>query len=433
MKTKLLAVFNDLKQLFDMHTELDIEGAAESIRKNINFGGMNIWILVCAIVIASLGLNVNSTAVIIGAMLISPLMGPIIGMGMAVGTDDIHLIRSSLKNFAIMVVISIVASTIFFLITPLDMQHPSELLARTNPTIYDVLIALVGGVAGALEISRKQKSTVISGVAIATALMPPLCTVGYGIANMNIKIAAGAFYLFFINSVFVALATFFVVKALAFPKVSHMDNKIQVRAKRWASVFLVLFIVPSVFSAVSVIRENNFNTSVEQFVTQSRNNLGGAVIYNYKTDTQEKPYHATLYIAGRSLSEGEVETLYEAAEKEYGISRYQLTFEMAIAGENRSELEKQVYSDLTGSIANLKEKIAQYESLELPYDQIDLEMKALYPQIDSISLARGKDKVFAVIRSKEGELPSELISQWLKIRLNCNDLELIFVRNIETD
>ena len=191
MNEKVKDFFRSLVSLSDY---VDLEGASASIRKNIYFKGPTVFILACAIIIASVGLNVNSIPVIIGAMLISPVMAPILGFGFSLGVQDMQLLKDSLRNFAVMVVISILASAIYFLLSPLNLEHPTELLARTNPTIYDVLIALFGGFAGILENSRKEKGTVLSGVAIATALMPPLCTVGYGISIGNLSYILGAFY-----------------------------------------------------------------------------------------------------------------------------------------------------------------------------------------------------------------------------------------------
>ena len=177
----------------------DESEAVKSIREGVEMKGATIWILIAAILLASLGLNVNSTAVIIGAMLISPLMGPIMGFGLALGTNDTVLLWRALKNLAVMVGISILSATLYFIVSPLAMEHPTELLARTRPTIYDVLIAFFGGLAGIVETSRKNRGTVLSGVAIATALMPPLCTVGYGLATLQGTYFFGALYLFFIN------------------------------------------------------------------------------------------------------------------------------------------------------------------------------------------------------------------------------------------
>ena len=207
-----------LRQYTQLREDTDYEATFDSISKSVVFRGVNVWVLFFAIIVASVGLNVNSTAVIIGAMLISPLMGPITGIGFAVGTFDEELMRKSLKNLAIMVFISLVASTLYFLISPIS-DARSELLARTQPTIFDVFIAFFGGLAGIVASSRKSQSiTVISGVAIATALMPPLCTAGFGIATGQIWYFFGAFYLFFINSFFIALATFLVVRLLRFPE-----------------------------------------------------------------------------------------------------------------------------------------------------------------------------------------------------------------------
>ena len=203
---------SDIKAITNISDHIDTDAATRSIRSNMAFRGPNVWILAFSIIIASVGLNVNSTAVIIGAMLISPLMGPIIGIGLGLGVNDTKLIRVGLKNLLVMVGISLMASFLYFLMTPLKLANPTELLSRTNPTIYDVIIALFGGAAGLLEISRKEKGTVLSGVAIATALMPPLCTAGYGLASGNISYFFGALMLFIINGVFIIIATYLMSK-----------------------------------------------------------------------------------------------------------------------------------------------------------------------------------------------------------------------------
>lgn len=415
-------IFEKFQYLFDIRGELDVDAAIASIKNNSNFQGMNIWILACAIVIASLGLNVNSTAVIIGAMLISPLMGPIIGMGLAVGINDLTLMRSALHNLAKMMLVSVAFSTLFFVLSPLNMQHPSELLARTNPTIYDVLIAFVGGLAGALETSRKEKGTVISGVAIATALMPPLCTVGYGLSILDFHIALGAFYLFFINCVFVAMATFLVVKFVGFPKTKHIDPKVARRASNLAWLLIAIFVVPSIISAISVIRENNFNNTADKFVESVRKNICESVIYEYKTDTHEKPYTVTLYIAGKRLSDADKETIYSAAEEVFDLGRHQILFETALAGVNDSEFEKQVYKDLSTNVADLQQKVCEYESQQLPYAQIRSEVAAQYPDLAGFSLARGEKEIFAIVQCAPGDsIDTSRLALWLKVRLGGDE------------
>ena len=314
-----------VKSIVNISDNGDMDSANASIRKNIYFRGHNVFILACAIIIASVGLNVNSIPVIIGAMLISPVMGPILGFGYSLGVQDTQLLKDSLRNLAIMVGISIIASTLFFLLSPLRLEHPTELLARTNPTIYDVLIALFGGFAGILEISRKEKGTVLSGVAIATALMPPLCTVGYGLAILNWSYALGAFYLFIINSIFIALATFVSVKLMKFPTVSNEHEGTHDRLRTgYVALILVAIIVPSVFSAVRIVKETNFNTQVARLVEENKT-IGKGFIYDYSVDMSAKPATIELYMAGEKLSYSDKERLYNAAEK-YGISRNQLIF-----------------------------------------------------------------------------------------------------------
>ena len=274
-----------IKSIIYMNDEVDTLGAVEKIRSNIWFRGPNVWILAFSIVIASVGLNVNSTAVIIGAMLVSPLMGPIIGIGLALGTNDIPLLKNALKNLLVMVLISLVASCLYFLVSPLELVNPTELEARTRPTIYDVLIALFGGLAGILEISRKEKGTVLSGVAIATALMPPLCTAGYGLANGNWSFFSGASFLFLINCVFIIIATYVMVKYFHFPQAEFANDVIRKRTRTLISCIIIIVLVPSILSAISVVGDNNFERNVQQFINSSKF-VGKAYIYDYKVSTK---------------------------------------------------------------------------------------------------------------------------------------------------
>ena len=216
----------------------------ERISKEVSFKGANLWVLIFAIFLASLGLNVNSTAVIIGAMLISPLMGPIIGMGLAVGINDLDLLKRSAKNYAVATLISVLTATLFFLISPLS-EAQSELLARTSPTLYDVLIAFCGGAAGVIALCTRGKGNVIPGVAIATALMPPLCTAGYGLATGHLLYFLGAFYLFFINTVFIALATFAGVRLMKFHQHEDLSDEQARIERRWIMSLVILTIIPA--------------------------------------------------------------------------------------------------------------------------------------------------------------------------------------------
>lgn len=361
-----------LRSLLNMSDFMDLEGAGASIRKNIYFRGPNVFILVCAIIIASVGLNVNSIPVIIGAMLISPVMGPILGFGFSLGVYDRHLLRESLRNFGVMVAVSILASTVFFLLSPLNMEHPTELLARTNPTVYDVLVALFGGFAGILENSRKERGTVLSGVAIATALMPPLCTIGYGISILNWTYILGAAYLFLINSVFIAIATFVGVKYLGYPSVSAEPGQRRNLTSRAVALVLLLMIVPSVFSAIDIVRDSNFRIHASRFV-EANKSIGKGFIYDYEVSTSSDPSTVTVYLAGEQLTGEERERIYTSA-AEHGLFREQVILRDDASTQRDktpdSEVIKSVleHSDkqiqaLRDSIAILNAKISLYRQL----------------------------------------------------------------------
>lgn len=363
-----------LRSLLNMSEFMDLEGAGASIRKNIYFRGPNVFILVCAIIIASIGLNVNSIPVIIGAMLISPVMGPILGFGFSLGVYDRHLLRESLRNFGVMVAVSILASAVYFLLSPLNMEHPTELLARTNPTVYDVLIALFGGFAGILENSRKERGTVLSGVAIATALMPPLCTIGYGISVLKLNYILGAVYLFLINSVFIALATFIGVKYLGYPAVSADPGQRSKLTGRAVALVLLLMIVPSVFSAIDIVRDSNFKIHASRFVEDNKS-IGKGFIYDYEVSTSSDPSTVTVYLAGEQLTGEERERIYTSA-AEHGLFREQVIIRDEASTQREktsdSEIIKSVleHSDmqiqaLRDSIAILNAKLSLYHQLGL--------------------------------------------------------------------
>lgn len=310
-----------LRSLLNLRADLDTEAADLNIRNNIHFRGTNVLVLAFSIIIASVGLNVNSTAVVIGAMLISPLMGPIIGVGLAGSINDTRLLRDSLWNLLVMVAISLMASALYFLLSPLELANPTELEARTSPSIFDVLIALFGGAAGIVEQSRKEKGTVISGVAIATALMPPLCTAGYGIAHLNGHFFFGAMGLFGINAIFIALATYLGAKLLHFKEVQFMYDKTAKITRRWVSVFVVVVVLLSCWSAVRIVKRNNFESNAEVFVKENRS-LEKAYIYDYSIDAAA--HKVEIRVTGRRMSPEMRETLYQSAAS-HGIPRNALT------------------------------------------------------------------------------------------------------------
>ncbi len=435
--------------LVNMRDHVDVGAATTNIRNGISFRGPNVFILACAIIIASVGLNLNSIPVIIGAMLISPVMGPILGFGLGLGTNDTTLVKDALKNFVVMVVISILASTIFYLISPLRLEQQTELLARTNPTLYDVFIALFGGFAGMLENSRKEKGgTVIPGVAIATALMPPLCTVGYGIAHLEPRFILGAFYLFIINTVFITLATFVTVKYLHFPHVVA-DAARSKRSARWISLILVILLVPSVYSAVRMIQDNNFAINAQKLVMQNKN-LGKSYIYDYRVDLEERPHKLDLYLAGERMESTARERIYLDAE-EVGITRSQIIIHEDAAFENEMMSESEIIRGildghnrqvdaLKGQVDSLSATIDFLRAGQLPSELITREIAAQYAGVQQVTLTRGESVTAdngsvhpAVVAIIQCTVPinaaeRERIEQWLRVRLGIDDVTVIVTK-----
>ena len=444
MKKTLRKILTYLRSIIHLSDEIDYENASISIRKNIAFRGTNVFILACAIIIASVGLNVNSIPVIIGAMLISPVMGPIMGFGLGLGTQDNELVKNAMKNFAVMVAISILASSLFFVLSPLSLANPSELLARTRPTIYDVFIALFGGFAGIIETSRKDKGSVITGVAIATALMPPLCTVGYGISIWKGSVIFGALYLFLINSIFIALATFAAVKYFRFPLVETSGEKKRL-SKSVMYLLLVVVIVPSVITAISVVKENNFMSHADRVVAENKN-LGKCFIYDYKATYTRKSATLELFLAGEPPTDDAKKKFYNCAET-YGITRSQIVFheDATSMREDLSEAEivKGIYEHnekqinrLNDSIAKLETVIADFKSKEIPTAAISKELFAQYPDITELSLTRGSsvdaegietEQIVAFITANNpmDEELHDRIERWLKVRLDNENVLVI--------
>ncbi len=444
MKKTLRKILIYLRSIIHLSDEIDYENASISIRKNIAFRGTNVFILACAIIIASVGLNVNSIPVIIGAMLISPVMGPIMGFGLGLGTQDNELVKNAMKNFAVMVAISILASSLFFVLSPLSLANPSELLARTRPTIYDVFIALFGGFAGIIETSRKDKGSVITGVAIATALMPPLCTVGYGISIWKGSVIFGALYLFLINSIFIALATFAAVKYFRFPLVETSGEKKRL-SKSVMYLLLVVVIVPSVITAISVVKENNFMSHADRVVAENKN-LGKCFIYDYKATYTRKSATLELFLAGEPPTDDAKKKFYNCAET-YGITRSQIVFheDATSMREDLSEAEivKGIYEHnekqinrLNDSIAKLETLIADFKSKEIPTAAISKELFAQYPDITGLSLTQGSsvdaegietEQIVAFITANNpmDEELHDRIERWLKVRLDNENVLVI--------
>ncbi|HIZ87135.1 MAG TPA: DUF389 domain-containing protein [Candidatus Coprenecus pullistercoris] len=437
-----------IRDIISLNDHIDTDKASQYIRSNIDFKGPNAYILAFAIIVASVGLNTNSIPVIIGAMLISPLMGPIFGIGYGLGTNDTAFLRKALKNLIVMVVISILASTLYFLISPLELENPTELLARTNPTIYDVLIALFGGFAGIVETSRRDKGTVISGVAIATALMPPLCTAGFGLATGSLKYFLGALYLFSINSIFIAIATFLTVKYLKFPMATFTDPAKQKRVSRWIAATVIIVIIPSVYSAFIMIKENNFNHTAKEFISKNKE-MARSYIYDYSVNMRSKPPRIELFIAGEALSDAEVHGIYKSA-RELGLTDDQIIISQNAAMDQSGTADNAALQSIYERsdreilkrdllIDTLKKEIDAYKTRELPYGQLAQELYAQYPALTDVTLTKGysmradtigmSEQILIILETKPGNrIPAkdlERMKSWLTARLDFQNIKLI--------
>lgn len=436
-----------IRAISRLNEDTDVEATLTSIHKAVEFRGVNIWILAFAIIVASVGLNVNSTAVIIGAMLISPLMGPINGVGLAIGISDSDLLKKSLKNLIVMVLISLLASTTYFFLTPLS-DAQSELLARTTPTIFDVLIAFFGGMAGIVAISRKEQPfAVISGVAIATALMPPLCTAGYGLATLQFNFFFGAFYLFFINSFFIALATFIMVRYLRFPQKKYLDETRRKMVKRMIYFFSIVVLTPSIFMAFSVVKEASFNTHAIQFINDIQKQ---EAFKDVQLVSSTHEYHRDrpviqLSLVGRTLSNREIGDLRRMLPA-YGLDNTKLSVRQTggvydvDAPEflenllNKKEMQLMHKDSL---INQLEQKIEMMDYGKEIYEQLGQEMAIQYPQVSSFSIANTTyydvdtketktiPTLYVTWENAPSEAEKDKLVQWLKVRLNLQNLRLM--------
>lgn len=420
----------------------DNDAIHEAISAGIVFKGTNLWILIFAIVVACVGLNMNSTAVIIGAMLISPLMGPINGVGYSVAIYDFNLLRRSLKNLAFAVGTALTASTLYFVLTPIHTEH-AELLARTSPTIYDVLIAMFGGLAGVVAISSKNKGNVIPGVAIATALMPPLCTAGYGLAILNMSYFLGALYLFLINSVFIALSAMVVSQLLKFPKRGYLLSK-EIKNRNIAiSIVISLTVVPSVFFGYSLVKKEEYKAKADQFIQKVSLWEG-----NFLLDSEVKPAirWVKLIYGGNQMDSLSRRRLMEKA-IDNGLDSNRIKIEQGLTLNDFSELNSrdQKEAKLLGQIEHLKSELTSSDNrvdslINVPNIGFDIlrEIKPLYPDIESCSYGivrkfdaqskKGRKKSIVLFTTKKpiDEEDQSKIVFWLKERLKTHDIIVEF-------
>ena len=435
-----------LKEYMDLRKDKDDEKlTVESVRKGVEFKGANLWILIFAIFMASLGLNVNSTAVIIGAMLISPLMGPIMGLGLSVGINDLELMKRSFKSFIIATAFSVATSTLYFLCTPIA-EAQSELLARTSPTIYDVFIALFGGMAGIVALSTKEKGNVIPGVAIATALMPPLCTAGFGLATGNLMYFLGAFYLYFINSVFISLSTFIGARVMRFQTKEFVDKEREKKVHKYIFIIVILTMCPAIYLTLGIIKGTFYESAANKFISEQLDFENTQVI-NKKINSERKEIQVVLL--GAEIPE-ETLTLAKSKMKNYKLEDTKLTVVQGMNNEevDISSIRAMVMEDFyKNSEVHILEQNKKIESLEnelqdykmyniLSQDMIP-ELKVLYPNVKTLALSkmiqtevdslRSDTVTFALLTfNKKPELKEQTkIKEWLEARTHTKDIHLI--------
>ena len=442
----LISIKNYIKEFFDLRKSKENEElTVESIRHGVVFKGTNLWVLIFAIFIASLGLNVNSTAVIIGAMLISPLMGPIMGFGLAVGISDFELLKQSFKSYLLTTFISVVTSTLYFSLTPLN-EVQSELLARTSPTIYDVLIALFGGLAGIIAVSTKEKGNVIPGAAIATALMPPLCTAGFGLATGNIFYFLGAFYLYFINSVFISFATYLGVRFMHFKRKDFVDKQREQMVRRYIIALVLATMCPAFYLTYGIVKTTFYEASANSFIAKEFDFEHTQVI-SRKISYDEKEIRVVL--VGNELTQPELDKVHNSL-KHYKLEDTQLTIVQGMNSDNldmgmlKAQVMEDFYKDSEErlqeqqeEILRLRNELRNYTTYHQLNQQIVPELKVLYPQVESVSLSQmevltvdsmQKDTLIMVLMGLKEEMNAvqmQQMQEWLKTRTGAKKMKLV--------
>lgn len=418
----------------------------ERIRGDVSMKGANLWILMFAILVASVGLNVNSTAVIIGAMLISPLMGPIMGIGYGAGINDFALIRSAFKNLAIATLIALLTSTIYFLLSPLDVAR-SELLARTTPTVWDVMIGLFGGLAGIVAVTRKEKTNVIPGVAIATALMPPLCTAGFGLATGHWSYFFGAFYLYTINFVFIALASFMIVRVFNLSEKKYVNPEIAKKAQRYIAFVVILTVLPSSYLAYQLVGDEMFKARTNIFINEQlrfKNTDVAQVKIDTKTHMikvfligdhvpQKQLDHLSLALSNSGLKNAKLKIYQNGEREDVDVTTLKADIIADLYENTKTDLEKKAKE-----VEKLKEQIRLLSSDREYYTAIPNELETLFPKVNDVLLSRSYDpsalehnrsvnRLILNINAKKRLTSTERqkIETWLKMRTKSDNVNLI--------
>ena len=427
---------NKLLRRFNIRSEQeDYEVIHQVMESGIVFKGTNLWILIFAIFIACVGLNVNSTAVIIGAMLISPLMGPIIGMGYSLATYDFTLLKKAASNFGFAVASGLITSTLYFLVTPINEAH-SELLARTQPNIYDVLIALFGGLAGIIAMSSKIKGNIIPGVAIATALMPPLCTAGYGLATANWSYFLGAFYLFTINTVFIGAATLITVRLLKFPVISYTDEKQKTKANRWVTFIALMTMIPSIYFGYIMVQQENYNQNATLFINNETFIEGDYLLQSNVNAAAKK---ISLTYGGKAITEMEKENLNSKLPF-YGLKGTDLVIQQGFKindTELKTSTQDKTLSELNRLRLDLANNQVKLDSIAKNRELgkvILKEINTLFPQISSCSVGEqlfytdsATIPYYFVVVGTDSQLPDadqQKLKSWLSSRLQADSIQL---------
>ncbi|MBQ9385622.1 MAG: DUF389 domain-containing protein [Bacteroidaceae bacterium] len=418
-----------------------------NIRKGILIRGSNLWVLIFAIFIASLGLNTNSTAVIIGAMLISPLMGPIIGMGYSMGVYDFNLLKESLRNFLFMIVVSLITSAVFFTL-PLITSTQSELLARTQPTTYDILIALFGGLAGMVAQTRKDRTgTVIPGVAIATALMPPLCTVGYGLATFQFRFMLGALYLFTINSIFIALASFIVTRVMKFKMIGELEPDKLKKLKSAMVAVIIIVTLPSVLIAISIIQRSSFENNYRNFVNEAFKYDNTFVVestYEYNANPRKQSV-IEVRLFGEPLSENVINNIRGQMSSVYHLPKVDLVVRQSnqedggIAITALQSNYTEMLNEKNRQISHLQEQLSSIRTADtLAVSNMTRELGIFVPEINDMSLQRHisyntdgaatDTSYICIISFRDGtdiQPRIDLIKDWLTKRAGATNINIL--------
>jgi len=442
--SSLIQTIRHLFSLADDKSEADSIDA--EIRSNVSLRGTNLWVLIMAILIASVGLDVNSTAVVIGAMLISPLMGPIMGIGYGIGVYDFPLIKKSVISLLVATLIAILVATLYFALSPLSEAH-SELLSRTSPSIWDVLIAFFGGLAGIIAATRKIKTNVIPGVAIATALMPPLCTAGYGLANGQWHFFFGAFYLYIINSVFIAFASFIIISAMKLPHRNFVDEETEDRIRLYLFGLALVTVVPSLYLAYNLVKEEVFAQKARAFVAEEFK-FDDTYFTNLQIDSKDKKIELSLI--GRPIPKETLEAIQnklikndlEATALVVHQAGQQKIDTLSLKTSIVADLykESQIALDLKDQkIAQLNEQLKNYQTREALMESVTPELHTLFPEVNDIVIANGitstsqydvyhKKVTLLLVHSKKklSDKDANRLTAWLSERLGTPDIKLIY-------